>query len=117
MPIGTCDPATRGATYNELTIERPAPNSSGSVLAEVHYTWDGTSVRPNCNGPVIFIRTRNTSNMPAWANLPAKKRGSTWIQIDPGTDVTTTSAGQINNLGLSTAADIAFVDVVFTQPV
>lgn len=117
MPIGTCDPATRGQAFNAVTIERPAPNLSGSVLADVHYTWDGISVRETgCNGPITFIRVRNTSTMTAWADLPNKKQGNKWIQIDPGTDVTTTSQGQLNNLGLVNFADAAGVNVVFVQP-
>src|SRR5688572_20621668 len=116
MPIGTCDPATRGHPYNAITIERAAPNSSGAVLADMHYNWDGVSVRPNCDGPVIFLRTRNTSNMTAWALLPNKKKPPLWIQIDPGTDVTITAAGQLNNLGLSNASDVSGINVVFTQP-
>ncbi len=116
MPIGTCDPATRGQAYNAVTLEKPAPNGSGSVLIDIHFGWDGVSVRPNCNGPVSYLRARNTSNMSAWALLPMKKRGSKWVQADPGTDVTTTAAGQLSNLGLSSYQDVLGVDITFTQP-
>ena len=116
MPTGTCDPASRGEPYNTVTLEMPAPNGTGSVLIDIRYGWDGVSVRPNCNGPVSRLRTRNTSTQPAWALLPLKKRGDTWVQIAPGTDVTVTAAGQLSNLGLSTYADVQGVDMVFTQP-
>jgi len=54
--------------------------------------------------------------MTAWASLPNKKKPPLWVQIDPGTDVITTAAGQLNNLGLVKASDVANVNVVFVQP-
>ena len=117
MPVGTCDPASRGEAFNVMALEKPAPNGSGAVLTEVRYGWDGVSVKPGCDGPVSRIRTRNTSSLVAWASLPLKKRGETWIQIDPGTDVTVTNANQIRNLGLENYSDVAGVAVTFTQPV
>lgn len=117
MPIGTCDPASRGDAYNQLAMEVPAPDSSGSVLVDCHYGWDGVSVRPTCNGPVLYLRTRNTSGMTAWALLPMKKRGDTWVQIDAGTDVTITAAGQLSQLGLSNVVDVQGVGIDFIQPV
>lgn len=117
MPIGTCDPASRGEPYNAFALEIPAPNRSGYVLTEVHYDWDGVSTRETgCDGPVIFLRTRNTSLMSAWALLPDKKRGNPWVKIDPGTDVTVTAAGQLNNLGLSLASDVESVRLSFVDP-
>lgn len=113
---GTCDPATRGDTYNQITIEEPLPNGSGSVLVDVHFGWDGTSVRPNCDGPVSYLRTRNTGSVSAWAWLPGKKKGATWVQIDPGADVTVTAQGQLNNLGLTSFTDVQEVGFVFTRP-
>lgn len=117
MPIGTCDPATRGQAYNEIVIERPAPDSSGSVVCDIRFGWDGVSTRETgCDGPITRVHVRNNSNIIAWANLPAKKAGNRWIQIDPGTDVITTSQGQLNNLGLTKVSDVANVNVVFVQP-
>jgi len=114
--IGTCDPATRGDSFNSVTIEEHAPNLSGSILVDVKYGWDGVSVKPSCDGPVSSIRLRNTSTQTAWANLPNKKKGNLWQVINPGTDVTTSNQGQLNNLGLSNYSDVAAVTVVFTQP-
>ena len=37
-------------------------------------------------------------------------------QIDPGTDVTVSAQGQLNNLGLTKYSDVAAVQIVFTQP-
>jgi hypothetical protein len=116
VPIGTCDPASRGDAYNQVAEEVPLPNGSGSVLIDGRWDWDGVSVRPNCDGPVNFLRTRNTGTMPAWANLPNKKRGNPWVQIDPGTDVTIVAKGTLANLGLSNYTDLLAVGFQFTDP-
>lgn len=99
------------------TISYQTPNGSGYVLFDIDYTPDGVSVRPNCDGPITRIRTRNTSNQPMWVLLPAKKRGNPWIQVDPGTDVTTTNTTVLTNLGVSAFSDAASSEVVYTQPV
>lgn len=130
MPSGTCDPASRGDAYNQVAEEVPAPDGSGSVLIDCRFGWDGVSVMPNCDGPTQSIRTRNTSSQTAWASLPNKKSGSAWIQIDPGTDATTSSSGTLDNLtgkntrnatlasaGLTNYSDVAAVSIVFTQPI
>lgn len=116
MPIGTCDPATRGDQYNEIALEIPLPDGSGSVLISGFYGWDRVSQRPNCDGPVVSLHTRNTGTSPAWANLPNKKKGTPWVQIDPGTDATISSPGQLSNLGLSNYSDLAGVGFQFTDP-
>lgn len=116
MPIGTCDPASRGEAFNTDLIEVRS-DDGGHVLVEYHWTWDGVSTRATgCDGPVIYIRTRNDGTTPAWALLPDKKRGDPWIAIPPGTDVITTAQGQINNLGLSNASDMQRARVSFVNP-
>lgn len=117
MPIGTCDPATRGEAYNEVALEYPLPNRSGSVLAEIRYEWDGVSVRPDCDGPIIYLRTRNTGTQTAWALMPMKRKPPKWVQIDPGTDITITSTGQFKQLGLDNISDVGAINIVFVQPV
>jgi hypothetical protein len=117
MPSGTCDPASRGDAYNQVAEEVPAPDGSGSVLIDCRFGWDGTSVMPNCDGPTQSIRTRNNSGQTAWASLPNKKKAPPYVQIDPGTDVTVTAQGQLNNLGLTKYSDVAAVQIVFTKPV
>jgi len=82
----------------------------------MRYGWDNTSVRPACDGPVQQVRVRNTSAMTAWALLPAKKRGSLWVQGDPGTDVNTTNTNQLRNQGLDTASAIQGVGITFIDP-
>ena len=116
MPAGTCDPASRGDASNQMAYEIPAPDGSGSVLVDIRYGWDGTSTMPNCDGPVISIFTRNNSAMTAYAALPNKKKPPLYVRIDPGTDVTITQQGQLNNLGLTKASDVISVQPVFEQP-
>lgn len=126
MPIGTCDPATRGDAFNATSLERPAPDGSGSVLIDIHYGWDGVSVRPDCNGPVWYLRVRNNSALPAWALLPNKKQGQLWMQGDPGTDQIIGNAtaasrtggvtNQLTSLGLLNYQDVAGIGVTFTPP-
>lgn len=116
MPAGTCDPASRGDAYNGFAMEVPLPDASGAVLVDVRYGWDGVSVRPNCDGPISYLRTRNTGTSPAWALLPNKKKSPLYVQIDPGTDVTITAKGQLSNLGLTNATDVQGVGFVFTSP-
>lgn len=108
MPIGTCDPATRGETYNSVTIE------SGPVLVDCKYGWDGVSTRETgCDGPVQSIRVRSTGTVSWYARLPNKKKGNKWIEIPPGTDVTY-SGGQLNSLGLQNYSDVAGVSLAPT---
>lgn len=116
MPTGTCDPATRGDAFNAVTLELPLPNQSGSVLVDIRFGWDGVSVRPDCDGPVSRIRTRNNGTQTAWALLPGKKKGNPWVRIDPGDDLIVTAQAQLNNLGLTNYTDVAGVDLVFTNP-
>lgn len=118
MPVGTCNPASwgQGETLGEFAIEIPLPNGSGSVMAVCRYQWDGTSVKPTCDGDVKHLRTRNTGNVAAWALLPDKKAGLPWVRIDPGTDVTIVAKGQLGNLGLSKASDVESVTLSFTDP-
>lgn len=107
---GTC------SANGEFEIQIPLPNGSGFVNADCRYNHDGVSVWPNCNGPVTFLRTRNTGTTTAWALLPDKKQPPLWVQIDPGTDVTITSHGQLNTLGLANASDVRSVRLSFTNP-
>lgn len=116
MPDGTCDPASRGESSNDSAMEVPLPDGTGSVLIDCRFGWDGVSVRPTCDGPIISIRTRNTGTSPAWALLPNKKKAPAWVQIDPGADVTTTAKGALTNLGLLNYSDVQAVGFAFTQP-
>lgn len=116
-PSLTCAQLAAAQGYLAIQLEKPAPNGSGSVLIDIRWQPAAGATRPVCDGPVSSIRVRNNSDMTAWANLPNKKRGSKWVQGDPGTDVTISSPGQLNNLGLSNRSDVDGVIIVWTQPV
>ena len=116
MPLGTCDPASRGQAYNGVTLEVPLPDGSGSVLIDCHFGWDGVSVRPDCNGPTQSIWTRNTGAMTAWVLLPNRRKSPPYAPIAPGADVTITAQGQITNYGLTSYTDVRDLWFQFTDP-
>lgn len=50
MPVGTCDPATRGDPYNVLQLAV----GNGDVFVTIRYGWDGVSTRETgCDGPLV----------------------------------------------------------------
>lgn len=118
MPIGTCDPASRGDAFNVMEL---AGGINGNVVVTVRFSWDGVSTKTTepvgCDGPVKDIRVRNTGAVPYWALLPAKKAGNPWVEIPAGTDTTVSSPGQLNNLGLRNYSDVAGVTVTDVQPI
>lgn len=102
--------------FLQQTISYLTPDKSGYVLLDIRYTHDGVSVRPNCDGPITRLRTRNTSQQTAWAVLPNKRKSPQWVQIDPGTDVSITNQGTLNQIGVETFSDAAGVVFVYSQP-
>lgn len=111
MPEGTCDPASRGDTWN--VTETAVDN--GAVLITIRWGWDGVSVRPDCDGPIQDIRVVNTSTTTYYANLPAKRRGDRNIAIPPGTDQTISNKGTLRSLGLENHSDVVGVQL-FPEP-
>lgn len=110
MPLGTCDPASRGDQWN--TDEYAVDN--GNVVVTIRWDWDGVSQMPNCDGPVIDIRLRNSSQLTYYCNLPAKKKGLRNIEIPPGSD-TTYSGVQLKQAGLENYSDTTGVQP-YTDP-
>lgn len=108
MPIGTCDPASRGDAFNIVEIVE------GQVSILCRYGWDGVSVMPTCDGPVEDIRVRNTGTVTMYATLPNKRRGGKFIEIPPGTD-STLSGAQLTSLGLTSYSDVAGVGLHYTS--
>jgi hypothetical protein len=116
VKTGNCDPASRGETQNEFEIDVPIQGQPGAYMAvECHFTWDGVSVWPFCDGPVIYLRTSNTSVVTVWALLPDKKRGDPWVAIPPGT-TTITRKQDLSTLGLSNATDVQRVTLTAISP-
>lgn len=110
MPLGTCDPASRGEEWN--TTEYAVDD--GNVVVTIRWGWDGTSAMPNCDGPVQDIRVRNTSAITYYANLPAKKRGLRNVEIPPLSDATY-SGSQLRQAGLELYSDTIGVQP-YTSP-
>lgn len=107
MPIMNCDPVAIGLTFRTEESKVPAPDGSGHVDINWAYSWDGVSTWPDCDGPVDHLTYSNSSDMPAWALIPNKKKGSAWVPIPAGTPSTTiSSSGQLNQLGLSNNSDV-----------
>jgi hypothetical protein len=50
----------------------------------VRWTWDGVSVYPECDGPVVQVHYINTGSETWYAHLPLKTRGVTDVAITPG---------------------------------
>lgn len=101
MPLGTCDPASRGEEHNvvEYAVD------GGNVVVTIRWDWDGVSEMPACDGPVVDIRVRNTSALMYYANLPAKKRGLRNVEIPPGTDVVISARNTLRQMGLENYSD------------
>lgn len=96
---GTCDPASRGEQYNIVEYD-----IDGVVFTTIRWDWDGVSVRPNCDGPLVDARLRNDSDFTYYCNLPGKKKGLRNIEIPPHSD-TTYTAQQMKQAGLDTYQD------------
>jgi len=101
MPEGTCDPATRGAAYNEMVQEE------GPITIYARYGWDGVSIKPDCDGPVLLVRGTNVSTTETWY-VHFKGRRGTWVNVPlaPGEVREVTSSGQLRQLGLPNASDL-----------
>ena len=99
MPKGVCDPAP--AAYNETGMWL----NNGTVGVTIRWTWDGVSVFPECDGPVVSVRAVNTSDA-AWSvRLPrARRTVGRRVTLQPGDDVTV-SGSTLANRGYETYSD------------
>ncbi len=82
MPIGTCDPATRGQSYNEFEIAY----FNGAVVVKGRYGWDGVSTRETgCDGPLLRIQGINTTpDKTYWAWFLGRNGQARSIEMPPG---------------------------------
>lgn len=110
MPEGTCDPATRGAAYNEMI------QMEGPVTIYARYGWDGVSVKPDCDGPVSLIRGTNASTTETWY-VHFKGRKGTWraVPLAPGETREVTANNQLRQLGLADASDLEGIYITRSQ--
>jgi hypothetical protein len=95
MPIGTCDPATRGDPYNVLQLAV----GNGDVFVTIRYGWDGTSTRDiGCDGPLV----NGTGGGNVWAISYLNAGQTTYIMRTVGKN------GQIRTLTLDPGASGTF---------
>lgn len=89
---------------------------NGEVFVEVGYGWDGISVFPNCQGPLVGARVSNLSQTRTWYAVFTRPRGGVRvITFAPGT-VQTYSAAQLSSVGLDTREDINAFALTLTPP-
>ena len=102
MPLpGTCDPASRGAQWN--VISESVDGDAVSITYQ--FGWDGTSVRPDCVGPLNSLTAVNNSAVVYYAHFQGRK--GTWqrVQLDPGVTKTYT-AQQLKRAGFADNTDL-----------
>lgn len=97
---GSCDPAP--AQFNTQSMTK----ANGAVTIDVRYGWDGVSVWPDCQGPIISIRVTNTGTETWYAHLTGRRGQPRTIAIDPGTD-RIISGAQLATVGITTLDDLA----------
>lgn len=109
MPAGTCDPASRGDPYNSQTLSM----GNGAVTAEIRYGWDGVSVLPDCDGPLVngsgtgnvwAIRVTNNDSVSWWVHTIGKRGQPHNTEFTPGS-VTTFTKNQAANNGYDSISD------------
>jgi len=101
MVIGTCDPATRGKTFNVLATQY----AGGLVGITVRYGWDGVSTYPNCDGPIIQVQVFNNDSVSWWVHTVGRKGQPIALQMVPGFSATYTGA-QLATLGFNNKTDL-----------
>lgn len=100
---GVCDPSPDPYNIQQQT------KANGEVLIWIAYGWDGVSVYPDCQGPLVGARVQNTNQVGGtvwYAHLEGKKNHPITVAIQPG-PAATYSAAQLAAVGLSTVDDIA----------
>lgn len=110
---GNCNPAP--ASFNEQTQVK----GNGAILVEARYGWDGVSVFPDCDGPLIRVRVTNTTQNQTWyAVFPRPRRPQAppiVITFAPGFQQIYSPA-QLSAVGLDTINDLSDYDLTQTNP-
>jgi len=94
--------------WHNITLERIG------VLVDLRWVWDGVSVRPDCDGPVLDLHVRNNAGADRWAQLPRARGGTRSVLIPAGTDRILTQS-QCAAVGLVNYIDVLGV-IVTTEP-
>lgn len=104
MPEGTCDPASVGRTYWEVT-QAQGPN--GEVEFTYRHGWDGTSQRPECNGPIVYVKAFNNGSVTHYGHFLGRKGTPRTIACAPGQTIEEDRPNVLRNMGLETVDDVA----------
>lgn len=116
MPaVHSCNPADYGRTYNAMSL-----TVTGGATITVRWNWDGVSVYPNCDGPLVdggsgqdrwAVRVVNPTANTYYAHTENKEgEWKTWT-LNPGQTVTVTATQAANN-GYALYSD--FYDLTLT---
>lgn len=96
---------------------------NGECDFSIAWTWDGTSVPPNCAGTVQSITWANRSAATYYAHIAATRIGNVCVVIPPagqaGSSGTEAAKQKLRQAGLQTLADIQgdlSVSIVPPQP-
>lgn len=104
MPAGTCDPASRGQTWNEGEMVQGTQPNHCSV--RYRYGWDGVSVRPDCVGPLNRVQLQNFSTSLTWyAHFKGRRGQPRRLDMPPGF-VATFNSGQLSSRGFTDNTDL-----------
>lgn len=112
MPAGTCDPASRGATYNEFEVDW----FEGAVVIKGRFGWDGVSTKATgCDGPLSQLTGINTTpDTTYYAWFLGKNGVARSIQMPPGFNQTVTNP-QLRNQGFRNYSDCDGITVTETN--
>jgi hypothetical protein len=107
MPIGTCDPATRGASFNEFEVAF----FQGAVIMKGRFGWDGVSTKATgCDGPLIRLQGINTTQQTYYAWFLAKNGTARSITMGPGFNQIVTQP-TLGNQGFNNYSDTDGIDI------
>lgn len=104
MGYPTCDPAQWGMPYVEDNL---AQGEHGEVLVTYRYNWDGVSVKPDCNGPIIYLAGRNDSAVVTYyAHFQGRGGTTRHLEMPPGSFYEENRRQRLINLGFVNRLDM-----------
>lgn len=98
-PPRTCDPGPGGFNVTQLSKD------NGRATVTIRSTWDGVSVWPRCDGPIVDVTLRNTSPRAWLLTLPVGRASKTRLVSSSINRVY--SGAQLATIGLITVSDVA----------
>lgn len=105
MPSGTCDPASRGQTYNEVTL---ASGNNGDVVVTYRFGWDGVSTfQTGCVGPLLYLSgTNNSETTTYYAHFQGRRGQWRKVALEPGETMTEDRPQRLRALGFDDSRDV-----------